>query len=109
MTPAAKNGVPGPLALAMASEISAEMGRHHMSVRQLAERADMNHATLGNKLKGKTILNLNEVDQLANVLGVSTQELMRRAVAAMSQSSYSLAAHRGEDGITYDEIPDVSA
>jgi transcriptional regulator with XRE-family HTH domain len=66
---------------AIAAEIRAEAGRQRMSGRELARRVGKPDTTIARWLRAETTMDLNEVDAIARALGMSTVELIARALA----------------------------
>lgn len=65
-----------PLAEIIASEVRAEMGRQRVSGRRLARMLGMNHQQMADRLKGVVEIRPNELQAIAEHLGVPVSQLM---------------------------------
>ncbi|MGW4718326.1 helix-turn-helix domain-containing protein [Nocardia sp. NPDC004260] len=72
---------PGPWARAMSAEVRALQGEHRLKLKDLAEAADLKPTYLGDRLRDDQPLNLNDIEALAAVFGMTPLDLMQRAVA----------------------------
>ncbi|MBF6298281.1 helix-turn-helix transcriptional regulator [Nocardia amamiensis] len=64
----------------MSAEIRGLMGEHKMKLKDLADAADLKPTYLGDRLRDDQTLNLNDVEALAGVFGMTPLDLMKRAV-----------------------------
>jgi transcriptional regulator with XRE-family HTH domain len=74
--------VPDPdagLNAAVADELRAEMARRRISVKELAQLADIPYGTLRRKISAERYIDVAELDQLAKALGVTSADIVRAA------------------------------
>jgi transcriptional regulator with XRE-family HTH domain len=65
----------------VAEEIRALMARRNISRQRVARALGVSHTTVWRRLNGDTALNLDELELIATVLGVSVHDLMPREVS----------------------------
>lgn len=70
-----------PLRLHVAGEIRAHLGRQQMSGAKLAQAIDRSEMYVSRRLNGRTSFDLDDLEKIANVLGVAVSDLLP-AVAA---------------------------
>lgn len=58
------------------SNIRAEMGRQRITIRALATKAGLNHATLSRRLSDQLPLTVLELAKIAHALGVTAESLL---------------------------------
>lgn len=63
----------------LAEELRAEMGRHHMSYRQMAEQLARPHNTVSSWLNGVSAIDPDILESMCNILGMTTVELYAAA------------------------------
>ena len=66
----------------LAAEIRAEMARQRMSGRELARRVDKPETTVARYLRGETAMSIDDVEDFARALDVTTIDLVERAYRA---------------------------
>jgi transcriptional regulator with XRE-family HTH domain len=69
------------MAEVIAAEIRAEMARQGISQRELGERLGLTQAGVSRRLLGQRALEVDDVERIAEALGVSMQQLGWPAVA----------------------------
>jgi transcriptional regulator with XRE-family HTH domain len=72
-----------PLNRALAAELRAERVAVNITVDQLSDRSGVNLTTLKRVLAGKRDINVTQLGLLSQALGVTAEELFRRAVTRM--------------------------
>lgn len=78
------NGPPRTPAAALASEISAELGRQRLSDQELGRRIGVSKNTAGRIMNGQSDIDAFRLFKIAEALGVWPEELIRRARLAMA-------------------------
>jgi transcriptional regulator with XRE-family HTH domain len=71
--------LPGPLGLAVSSEIRAELGRRNQSGRWLAQEAGISQNRLASRLRDEASLTLSEVELVCEVFGFDAASFIARA------------------------------
>jgi len=66
----------------VAAEVRAEMARQRMSARELSRRSGLAQATLARKIRGDAELGLDDIDVIAEALGVDVVDLIPRRLPA---------------------------
>lgn len=66
------------LAARVAEEIRAEIGRRNMSKRDIARQVGASTSTMNRWLNGETPMDIGWVDQIAAIVGLTTEELLQR-------------------------------
>lgn len=69
------------LADSVAAEVRAELARQHISGRQLARLLGEPYSKVGRWTKGDDPLDINELERIGSVIGVSVPDLLLRATA----------------------------
>lgn len=72
-------------AQAVAREIRRELGEHKMSGRELARRIHRSETYVRQRISGEKPLDLNDLEDIAEVLGLDVIILLRKAEQAVSQ------------------------
>lgn len=67
-----------PLREVVAEEVRALLGRRNMRHIELARRIGRSHTYVGRRLSGETAFDIDDLEQIAGVLGVSAESLVRR-------------------------------
>lgn len=62
----------------VAEEVRALLGRRNMKHIELARRIGRSHTYVGRRLSGETAFDVDDLEQIASVLGVSAESLVRR-------------------------------
>lgn len=78
------DGPPLTLAMALALEISSELGRQRMSDQELGRRIGVAKNTAGRLMNGKAPIDMRRLFKIAEALGVPPEEFIRRARIALS-------------------------
>lgn len=68
-------------------EIKVEMVRAGVSGRRLALRLGVSQSWISTRLNGTTPIDLNELERVADVLGIDGAELLRRAAQSTSRTA----------------------
>jgi DNA-binding Xre family transcriptional regulator len=74
------------LALHIAAELRAELGRQNRSRRWLAERIGHNHVTVSRWVNGEGGLTFDGLDAMCDALGISMPDLILRAEASLRRN-----------------------
>ena len=67
-----------PLREVVAEEVRALLGRRNMRHIELARRIGRSHTYVGRRLSGETAFDVDDLEQIAKVLGVSAESLVQR-------------------------------
>lgn len=70
--------------LLVANEVRAELARQRRTILELSEGTGITLSTLRRRLDGVSALNLDELQLIADFLGIRPGELTDRALAAVS-------------------------
>ena len=68
-----------PTAAGLTAEVRAEMARQGISAAKVATATNINPATLSRRLNGTSDFTVGEVSRVAQFLGVTLADLLRRA------------------------------
>jgi transcriptional regulator with XRE-family HTH domain len=78
------SGPPRTPEAALASEVSAELGRQRLSDQELGRRIGVSKNTAGRIMNGLSAINARRLFRIADALGLPPEELVRRARLAMA-------------------------
>lgn len=81
------------LSARVASEIRAEMARQKMSGRELARRLERSPNWVSLKVSGSQVIDLVEVELIANALGLTVQRLIERTTRSYAPTVSGTVAH----------------
>lgn len=88
---------PGLINRQVASEIKAMMARAGMTQTQLARELGVSMAWVSDRLRGRTIINLDELDLIAEILDVSIIDLFPRYITRSSDERLALLSQDRPD------------
>jgi len=74
-----KNSEPGPLTIAIAEVIRAEMGRKKTNKSRVAEVARIPRTTLGGMVDGSTVYDIEQLDRVCMALGLRIEDVLEMA------------------------------
>ena len=102
----------GPLALAVAGELRAEIARQNLTLKQVVAESHMPHSTASKSLNGKRMIDVEELAQLSKAIGISPAEIMRRASASLATNVTPIrpnVSRETEHDLQTVDIPDDAA
>jgi len=88
------------------AELRAELARHRITAAEVAQRLDRSEAYVSRRLTGEIPLNLDDLAEIAEMLGIAPAALIARAqvqdeppAAANGRGSTSTQAPSGRNGL----------
>lgn len=94
---------------AVAAEIRAEMARRKLTVRQLAELADIPYGTLRRKMSAERYIDVAELEQIAAALELTSVEIVEAAERRVPRAVDELSERRESASEVYAEETKAAA